>query len=550
MIRELRRTQLNDLDTSDINRIFRAAEQGGVTAAARKILERTYDRYASTWSSARRQDWQSKLVSAKAPTDVSAPLSGPEPEDLSSRTKTVWMPGLGDSVQDAYIVDMTKLAVDLGFQLILDRPAWSSIAGIAVGLADATGLSVSELDKIVDVVPENVYASVWGEDNKIMTNGDDISTPVKVLVPPDVSETTLAKAENFTADEGYHPYEYGFQGAVTMRAEDDAAINTAHSLGRTAVRTKTYIEGGNLLPGTTSDGKPYAMVGRDSVVVSAFHLDAKNFFSNNKVQTRIQEMKAEGRMSISDIERTANKLLHAEQANSWHAPHAVNDDLRRQAQRFMATLELTEIQMAKDLGLSPKRFVVISQPDFHIDMHIRPLRPGEVLVNHPKACIEAIDDALTSPENKWWERRELKAMRKAAMTDLAEKGHVYDEIISQIEAAGLIALPAPGVFESGSRKANFMNAVPGTASSGETFFLTNASTLTSLEGAFARFLKREGDVERIEFLGGAGGGYFALSASEESLEMAGGLDCREVDHAGSRPPKNDLSSAVAAAGIA
>jgi hypothetical protein len=383
-----------------------------------------------------------------------------------------------------------------------------------------------------------------------MTNGNDITKPVKVLVPPDVSETTLSKAETFTADEGYHPYEYSFQGAVTLRAEDDAAIDTAHSLGRTAVRTKTYIEGGNLLPGTTSDGRPYAMVGRDSVVVSAFDLEAKNFFSSSKVQARIQEMKARGRMSSSDIERTENKLLRAEQASSWNAPNAVNNALRGRAERFMATLELTQIRMARDVGLDPERLVVLSQPDFHIDMHIRPLRPGEVLVNHPKACIDAIDDALTSPGNKWWERRELRAMRKHAVAELSEKGHVYDEIINQIEAAGLIAIPAPGVFESNSRKANFMNAVPGTTSSGESFFLTNASTLTSLERAFARFAEREGDVERIEFLGASGGGMFALSASEESLEMAGGLDCREVDHAGNPPPKNDLSAAVANAGYA
>ena len=229
MVRELRRTKLNDLHAGDIDRIFRAAEQGGVTAAERKILERRFDRYASGWSSEEKQAWQSKLASATAPTDVPAPTSGPEAEDLSSRTKTVWMPGMGDSVQDAYIVDMTKLAVDLGFHLILDRPAWASMAGIAVGLSDATGLNISELDRIVDIVPGDIYASVWGEDNKIMTNGNDTTKPVKVLVPPDVSETTLNKAENFTADEGYHPYEYGFQGAVTLRAEDDAAINTAHS---------------------------------------------------------------------------------------------------------------------------------------------------------------------------------------------------------------------------------------------------------------------------------------------------------------------------------
>ncbi len=52
-------------------------------------------------------------------------------------------------------------------------------------------------------------------------------------------------------------------------------------------------------------------------------------------------------------------------------------------------------------------------------------------------------------------------------------------------------------------------------------------------------------VDRVEFLGGAWGGRYQLSASESSLELSGGLDCREVNHAGVHTPKMELSAALA-----
>ncbi len=74
-----------------------------------------------------------------------------------------------------------------------------------------------------------------------------------------------------------------------------------------------------------------------------------------------------------------------------------------------------------------------------------------------------------------------------------------------------------------------MNAILGTNDLGETFFLTNGSTIKALEDGFEEFLTDLG-VDHVGFAAGDGGNSRKLSPSEESLMLDGGLDCREVHH--------------------
>ena len=67
---------------------------------------------------------------------------------------------LRDEIQNAYIVDMVQLGAQLGFQLVLEAPEWASTYAIAAGLSSATGISVSELDNIVDINRSSSFASV------------------------------------------------------------------------------------------------------------------------------------------------------------------------------------------------------------------------------------------------------------------------------------------------------------------------------------------------------------------------------------------------------
>ncbi len=542
LVDALQSTNLQNPSAQALDRLFKGAASDGCTPTERRILQDVKSRYENGWDRQTRADFDRRLGRMPdGPRGVRANGRGPDAEDLSSRMKTVWMAGLDSMEQAAYVVDMTKLGAELGFNLVLQLPAWQPLAGIAQGLARVTGMPLAELDKVVDVVPTDDYASVWGEDNKILSNGDDRARPVKVLVPPDISDASLNKAEAFTKTEGYHRYHQGFQGAVDQRQEPDAAVDVARGLDRDVQTTKTYIEGGNLLPGITPDGKAYAMVGRDSVIISAFHLDERGAFSGRQVAQKRVQMQRDGTLSHALVQDTANKLAEAEQAVAgwWAAPRIDYD----QAADFAAKIELAAEQLAADVDLPAERLVVVTQPEFHIDMHMRPLAPGEVMVQHPQAAIDLIDTALEDPRIERWQSNELMDMRRRAQSDLRTMGPVYDKIMAELQDAGLIAIRAPGVFQSYNRQANFLNAVPGTTEGGANYFLTNASSIKPLERAFEGFVKNLG-VDEVRFVGSYGGGARSLAASETSLELSGGLDCREVNHAGTRRPTNDLQRAV------
>ncbi len=540
LVRALRETDLRRLDRSGVARIFEPAEQAGLTPAERSLLVSTWQNHASGWSAETRSAFARRFQSAPAgPRPHLIETRGPWPEDLSARMKTVWMSNLSDPLQLSYAADMARLGAELGFQLQVSIPAGASVAGLARGLLNRTGLPLETLDRVVDVVPVRAFESVWGEDNKILAQGSDPSRPVKVLVPPTISRRSLQRAEAFTADEGYHPFRPGFQGAVAQRGEVDAAIEKAGRLGREVKRTATYLEGGNVLNGTTSEGKAYALVGRDSIVISAFHLRDRGAFSAAEIRGATDELRRLGKLEGGQVDATARRLLRAEGGPG----DRIDNRWRRRAEEFLGILELTRRQAARDLDVEPDRLVVLTQPDFHIDMHLRPMAPGEVLVHHPLAAMRALEAAAQDPALAPWQLEELRAMYQNAQLEHRELGGVTDQIFAELSAAGLIAVPTPGVFEGRERLANFMNGVPGTTEAGEMYYLTNASSIAPLETVFRDFMARVG-VERVEMLGAEGGGPRSLSVSERSLELAGGLDCRQVDHGGRLEPKDDLARAL------
>ncbi|TNE43556.1 MAG: hypothetical protein EP343_32590 [Deltaproteobacteria bacterium] len=553
-LQALQGKDLSSLNLTESRSIFRAAEKGGISKLEARKLSEVYNKYSSQWSTSVREFWRNGIASARRPAGgiVRPPTGAAEPEDLSSDLKTLWMQGYDDEVQRAFVEDMVLVAAEKGMKVTLLLDSHIDIEELAWDLTDRTGLSLTELDSVLDVIGSDGYPSVWGEDNRILTDGNDITEPVKVLVPPQIYGSSLTKAMLFSADEGYHPTQPGsFQGAVAERGEGYYSSEMASSLGRDAVTTSTYIEGGNMVPGTTADGKPYALVGRDSLLISTFDLDDKGTFSSSKVRAKVRDMEAAGEFSSSKVESIARKLVATELAydHNWIDPYLNSPDLLpsrvpidasdlQNAKNFLAKMELTKELMADDVGIDVERLIYVDQPEFHIDMSMRPLGPGEVMVHHPQASIDLINEALQDPQLRSWERKELLEMRSFAQYELQEHGDIYDKIIDQLEDAGLLVEEAPGNFRSNSRQANFMNAVPGRTPDGKNNYIVIGSSIKPLERAFSRFIKDYG-VDDVTYVGG---NYTedGLTAGEISLELAGGIDCRESSHGGTDNEAADL----------
>ncbi len=444
---------------------------------------------------------------------------GPAPsgEDLSCPLKTMFMQDSGDEVQRAYLGDMAKLAGKYDFKLVIQMPSYGTAQELALDLCTRTGLSLAQLRNVAAAIDSKDAFSAWGEDNKIITNPDARTGDMDVLVPPMIDHHVLAWAQGYTKDEGFHAYSSDFQGAVSGRDEGEIARRFALSLGQPVFTTRSYLEGGNVLPGTGRDGKPCALVGRDSVIVTAFHLMASDGLDRTQWAHRAKTL----RTSIDEV-----TLARVQDKLTWAEQQATPED----AVKFLAAIEMSKETIASDLRIPYANLTMLTQAEFHIDMCTRPLRPDQVMLNHP-AEAWALLNAMLEPgatRLKVWERTELEEMQSKAFEEIQTSGPVYDTIKAELEAAGKTVLLAPGIFASSTRQNNFMNGVPGTDGRGETFYFVNGSSILPLQKAVGKFLKEKAHIDHVEFVAREGGGSATLSAGEISVSWSGAMDCREV----------------------
>ena len=276
-------------------------------------------------------------------------------------------------------------------------------------------------------------------------------------------------------------------------------------------------------------------------------------------------------------------------------------DKNAYAEKFLAKIDIVKDIFAEDTKVARDNLVFVPQPEFHIDMHMRPLGPGQVMVNDFDANIKLVDEALKKAPAGSWQEAELKSMRLHAEEMKKVMGPVMDEIKKQVKAGGLEVVSAPGVMESqfedvkitpstvvvhipsehlggrppivleaGSflgvtsdkemtreqlgklmlskagphkddlrpyfdeqldhiftRHVNFMNAIPGTKSgTNEQFYMTNATSVGPLKDVYEDYMKERG-VEKVLWMGDDGGGDERRTSAEQSLDLMGGLDCRE-----------------------
>jgi hypothetical protein len=289
------------------------------------------------------------------------------------------------------------------------------------------------------------------------------------------------------------------------------------------------------------------------------------------------------RVPADEIERTAKRLEALGNIPSGASP----DERIGAAKGFLAKLEIVKDIFAKDTGVARENLVFVPQPDFHVDMHMRPLAPGQILINDFDANIALLKSAMTDATPGSWEHKELQTMLEHAEHSKAAMGPVMDAIAKKCEESGLEVVRAPGVMEGQfervtigpshylagplnltdektftreelgrelkaffgpveantefarqqmdgildelfTRHVNFMNAIPGSRKeTNEQFYITNYTTLAPLRKAYEGYLRGRG-VETVHWVGDHGGGAANVrSASEGSLQMMGGLDCRE-----------------------
>jgi hypothetical protein len=464
----------------------------------------------------------------------------PGAEDASARIKKMHVSGdfilkdasgapIGpDEVQIDYVKGLVLQAKKQGFKLVVQITKGEiTVDEVVTRLAAETAIAKPDLPKYMEVLEAKIADYVWSEDNKWLSVDG-----TKVHTSPDISSATDARVQRFTQHnlstgpdirEGHHSagldgtdtpddarprgmieetnqqravdwHEFGKPATVGVpRAKPHLSADAlGKATGKTVVPNRTYCEGGNMLVGTRPDGQPYAMIGRDGLLLSTFHLEEEyanetnpakkkaHEFSPDNVKARRDSMTfnpsevAATMERLQDIyshppleptkvddsdptaspdDKTAYKEMKAafdkEKKQFDDEKAEFNKDKEEFTKRFLAKIDITKDIFAKDTHIARKDLIFIPQPDFHVDMHIRPLAPGQVMVDDFDKDIELLDNALKLATKGSWEEKQLLTMKENVRRTQKAMGPVIKEIERQLkDDAGLDVKPMPGVMEA------------------------------------------------------------------------------------------------------
>ncbi|MBS2037916.1 hypothetical protein JST97_23220 [bacterium] len=309
----------------------------------------------------------------------------------------------------------------------------------------------------------------WTEDHGEFTRKGGVIVPALMPVDTEIDAWVFkARAERYREMEKQgekHPgCNYAIQGLMNGRQAQEELINSALSTGVQDVRMAvSYVEGGNILNGHRADGTPYALVGRDSLAVTA-------------------------------------KLLTGKAGEA----EAVS-------------------QIAADYGLKPENIIPVEQPgDFHLDMAMTLAGPGQVLLNDSRQVLALQKEWITQHYKHTWFNRDEQPAELEQVEKKANKTAVFEDIVEkQLKAAGLEVHRVPAVFPKSvaNSQMNFLNLRQGQNDRGETFAVSLGGEERA-EQAFAETLltKIPGGYHRIHFLD--------RNLTPETLHYNGGIKCR------------------------
>ncbi|MFN8608553.1 MAG: hypothetical protein U0931_13530 [Vulcanimicrobiota bacterium] len=299
------------------------------------------------------------------------------------------------------------------------------------------------------------------------------------LNPPDMSEYygLIADAQRRGRKERLGPLglsaDFPRQGAVQGGLYQKVSVGQGILQSAHNKTTIGYVEYGNMSSGLRQDGTPYVLVGKDSVEITR-------------------------RM----LERDRGREVTTDEAM---------------------------IVLASDHGVKPEQIFGIEQPgEFHVDMRMMPIGPGEFVLQDSRKAAELncqwLDEELAAAGGGSQDTKASVEEKKTKLREWGEKMTAYEDLTAKdLEAAGMKVHRVAGAFPNLSRSdrdaANFFNARHGTNDQGERYSILMGST-PKAEEYFARVLFQElkAPIDRIYFLDSG--------ETQKTLDLQGGLKCR------------------------
>lgn len=176
--------------------------------------------------------------------------------------------------------------------------------------------------------------------------------------------------------------------------------------------------------------------------------------------------------------------------------------------------------VAEIFDINPKNLNVVSQPNFHIDLAIRPLNYPYVLVGDTKLTI---DLAIKSH----CDQKQFKYLKHVYKNMSSERYASPDKIIYELRSRGFKTIKVPGLIH-GDTRMNFMNAIVHQEENGDLVYITNKNYIKDdigidFESIFEKYLRSKAPaIKEVHFIDGDG---FIRS----SLNNGGGIHCLSAE---------------------
>ena len=169
----------------------------------------------------------------------------------------------------------------------------------------------------------------------------------------------------------------------------------------------------------------------------------------------------------------------------------------------------------RDLKIKAENLHIIPQPDFHIDMVIRPLNYPYVLVGDPNLSKKVVH---SNSQKKFLKEINLAKEIYIKCRNFA----TADETAANLEKSGFKPIKVPGIF--GKDKVNFMNAIVHQDTDGKLIYITNKTHFDGggidYEGVFKKYLKKHvPQIKEVIFIDGEG------FVNENITKYSGGIHC-------------------------
>jgi len=426
------------------------------------------------------------------------------PKDGTLNPTTIYMAHMpDDGVSAGFIAGMSEIGSVEGFHL--------TASGNAAALKDLNKkLTPHQRENVTQLRNTGRY-DVWREDHGEMTRAFGTSVPAFVgdggLIRDSLMHDRVERFYGVTLPETlkgedlakriktrYPRAIFSAHGAVDSRQNQQGMIALGMAKAKPVRQNLSYIEGGNMLPGTLPNGDGYALVGKDSVAVT--------------------------------------KAL-----------------LERDLGREVSDKE-TIVALAKDLGMKPKNVHPVEQPgEFHIDMAMALIGPGQALVNDsreaalkqsewlkdeyraarpekPAADATKLQKKAYAKKLKRWRgpvREKLNERLKNVRSGVSKRKYYEDKVVKDLKAAGLDVLRMGAVFWNPDKPeqpvANFTNCRQGVNEQGQHFFIGLGGP-PQAEAWIAQQLleKLDTGIDRVYFLD--------RELTPGTLDLSGGIKCR------------------------